>query len=324
MCKEIGGYFEFERFSGEPLHRDLIALNSGRGCISYLVELRGIKTIWIPDWMCDSVSGRFVQEGVHVKAYQIGEDFLPVYDFALAQDEWLLLMDYYGQLTADDVELARNKSNGKLIVDETQGFFRAPWDSCDTTYTCRKWFGVSDGGYVSTFDGTRLERELPIDESFDRMGFVLGRFERSSGDFFEQAQKNNDFFDHEPAKTMSPLTSNILRVVDYRAVKDAREHNWDHLARYLSATNRIDLRKPVGPFMYPLMVDDGERVKRYLIKNKVFVPTLWPNVLTDTSEDSWAHRFTQNIVSLPIDQRYDDQDMERILSVLDEAGVTVG
>ena len=46
--REIGGYLELERFQGEALHGDLIALGSGRACLAYLIELRGIRSIWLP------------------------------------------------------------------------------------------------------------------------------------------------------------------------------------------------------------------------------------------------------------------------------------
>lgn len=324
MSNEIGGYFELEHFTGSIMHGDLIALNSGRGCISYLVELRGIKGVWLPDWMCDSVSRRFLQEGVDVKTYRIDRDFLPVYDFTVADDEWLFLMDYYGQLNYENVEVARSRAKGKLIVDETQGYFRDPWKGCDTTYTCRKWFGVSDGAFVSTSDGARLGRELSVDESYRRAGFVLGRFERPAGEFFEQSQNNNDYFDNEPAKKMSALTRNLLRAVDYESAKARRERNWRRLDDAFSGVNGLSLRRPDGPFMYPLLVKNGTDVKRFLIENKVFVPTLWPNVLTEAVEESWAWKYTRDIVPLPIDQRYDERDMDKIISIVRMTGVSVG
>ena len=327
MCssnKEIGGYFELERFGGEPYHGGLVALNSGRGCISYLVELRSIRTVWLPDWMCDSVPRRFAREGVEVKTYRVGEDFLPTYDFEIGSGEWLYLMDYYGQLKAGDVEMALRISGGRVVVDEAQDFFRAPWPGCDTTYTCRKWFGVSDGAYVATSDGARLGRVLPADESHGRLGFVLGRFERSAGEFFEESRANNDFFDGEPAREMSPITENILRAVDYGQVVARRRVNWEVLHASLSAANGLALEAPAGPFMYPLFVDGAESIRDRLIENRVFVPVLWPNVLEEAESDSMAYRFSCGILPLPVDQRYGRRDMERILRVLQEAGVPVG
>lgn len=321
---EIGGYFELERFYGKPYHSGLIALNSGRGCISYLSELRGIKTIWLPDWMCDSVSRRFLQEGIEVKTYQVGIDFLPIYNFDVASDEWLYLMDYYGQLKKGDVERAIAICDGRLVVDEAHGFFRKPWAGCDTTYTCRKWFGVSDGAYVATSDGSRLERELPVDESHERLGFVLGRFERPANEYFAESKENNEIFDSEPARCMSPLTENILSAVDYSRSASIRINNWIMLHGTLCEINELQIDTPDVPFMYPLLLDRAEEVRNELIKNKVYVPVLWPNVLEETPRDSVAHHYASSIIPLPVDQRYGEREMNYVLDVLRRLGVVVG
>ena len=48
--KEIGGYLELERFTGPMLHEEALALSSGRACLSYLIEQRGIRKITLPDF----------------------------------------------------------------------------------------------------------------------------------------------------------------------------------------------------------------------------------------------------------------------------------
>lgn len=313
--KEIGGYLELERFSGKHYHEGAIFLNSGRGCLAYLVELRSIRRIWVPDWMCGSVPALFCREGVEVLTYPIGFDFLPIYDkFKVGRDEWLLLMDYYGQLQAKDVEEALKAAGGQLVVDETQGFFRSPWPGADTVYTCRKWFGVSDGAYVVTADGACLERRLARDESHRRMGFLLGRFERLASEFFVESSANNDLFDGEPAKSMSPITENILRGIDYESAKKQRNENWDALNHAFSDMNCLALRKPDGAFMYPLMTEGAQCVRQKLIENNIFVPCLWPDMADDLPEESVAWSLAEGILPLPIDQRYGREEMKLIVA----------
>lgn len=312
----IGGYLELERFSGESYHQNAVALNCGRGALAYEVELRGIKRVWLPDYMCDSVPNLFVREGVDVRTYTIGEDLLPVYGFDIKDGDWMLLCDYYGQLRLEDVNCALEASNGRLIVDETQGFFRSPWEGADTCYSCRKWFGVADGGYLATGDGARLARELTRDESHGRMTHVLGRAERPSSEFYADASANNNFFANEPARLMSPITENLLRAVDYEATREARIANWSRLDAVLGGSNLLDVRRPEGPFMYPYLVEDADGVRQRMATEGVFVPTLWPNVLEDYTPDTVACRYAKDILPLPIDQRYGAEEMDRVLETL--------
>ena len=322
--KEIGGYFELEHFSGGLYHDDAIRLNCGRNCLAYLAELRNMRCAWVPDWVCDSVPNSLERAGVSVKRYSIGADFLPEYHFVITPGEWLVLVDYYGQLCAADINEALERSSGRLIVDETQGFFRQPWPNCDTIYSTRKWFGVSDGGYLATSDASSLERTLPVDMSHERMGFVLGRFEESAAKYYRAASDNNRAFGNEPVKTMSPITENLLRAVDYEAVANRRAENWKVLDRALSRINKLSPHLEEGPFTYPLMISDAQRIRKILIEDKVFVPMLWPDGIENSSSTSWAFRFSTDILPLPVDQRYGTDEMNRILGLLIEAGVSVG
>ena len=315
-AREIGGYLELERFGGEPYHRGAVALNCGRGCLAYLVELRGVGSRWVPDWVCGSVPGLLRREGVEVRTYRVGRDMLPEYDFEVHEGEWMLLVDYYGQLRRSDVDRALAACGGRLVVDETQGFFRQSWKGADTFYSCRKWFGVADGAYLCTFDGSRLEQKLERDESFARMGFVLGRLERSASEFYAEASANNDVFSDEPAKLMSPITENILCAVDYGATRRCRDENWDILAAELSNVNRMDIGKPEGAFMYPLMMEEAQEIRRKLISKKIYVPCLWPNVLEGCDCGSAAFRFAESILPLPVDQRYGKKEMATIAETI--------
>ena len=144
-AREIGGYLGLEDFGGAPYHEGAVALDSARSCLAYLVELRGIRCMALPDLMCSAVPQACDRAGCAHRTYRIGMDFLPVYDFELAEDEWLYLADYYGTLSAEAVARALDFAGGRVVVDEVQGFFRKPWAGADTIYTCRKFFGVPTG-----------------------------------------------------------------------------------------------------------------------------------------------------------------------------------
>lgn len=315
---EVGGYIEFERYYGRLFHEDAVKLNCGRSCLAYLIEVRDIKTIWLPDFICSSIVELCLREQVEVKTYSVEANFEPVWNFDVGHDEHLYLIDYYGQLSESCVSQASKRSQGRLIIDEAQNFFAIPRRGIDTIYTARKFFGVADGAFLST--NARLGRELPVDESFDRIRFLLGRFERTASEFFADSKKNNASFAKEPVKHMSSLTENILRSLDYEMIKARRNDNYAFLANVLNPLNELKLREVDGPFAYPLLVDAGNRIREKLTLKKIYVPTLWPNVLIEQSPGSVARRYAQDILPLPVDQRYTLEDMQMILDALMERG----
>lgn len=318
--KEIGGYFELECFGGKSFHEGALALNCGRGCISYLVEARAIREVWVPRLICSSVPDRLRDHGVGVHYYGIDEAFVPLWSEIEPSDgDYLYLVDYYGQLSDDVVERGLEEFCDRVIVDESQGFFSRPRVGVDTLYTTRKYFGVSDGGYLYTT--ASLERELPRDESFDRMRFVLGRLERTASEFFKDAQRNNALFEDEPAKLMSAVTESLLSAVDYEHVQRTREQNYAFLEHYLGAANGLAIESPSGPFAYPLLVRDGLAAKKTLAARKIYVATYWPNVLKETDPASVEYRFASDILPLPVDQRYGEDDMATVIEALREEGI---
>ena len=63
---EIGGYIEFEHYSGSPYHVGAIELDCGRSCLEYLIVARSIKHIYLPRYLCCSVRERCFRCGVEV------------------------------------------------------------------------------------------------------------------------------------------------------------------------------------------------------------------------------------------------------------------
>lgn len=317
--REIGGYLELEDYGGAPYHAGSVALDSARSCLSYLVELRGITAMALPDLMCDAVSCTCDRMGVAHRAYRVGDDLLPAYDFELGPGEWFYLADYYGTLTMEAVERAYWFSGGRLVVDEVQGFFREPWARADTFFTCRKFFGVPDGAYLATRDGARLARKLPACRSAMRMAHVLGRCEDGGSPHYADYTLSEDGIGANGPEAMSEVTRRLLSGVNYGRVRAVREGNFAALDRLLGPTNLLDIGHPVGPYAYPYLAPGTGASRRELALRGVYVPTLWPNVAGERSSGPVARRFAGEVLPLPVDQRYGEKDMEYLAAVVLEA-----
>lgn len=310
--KEIGGYIELDTCRHAMLHEDAILLNCGRNALAYLLEAKGIKKLYLPYFLCDSVANVCKKYGVEVAFYHIGENWLPK-DLVIDGDAWLYIVNFYGQITREDLARLAEVHNN-VIIDNAQAYFDAPLANVDTLYTCRKFFGVSDGAVLYT--NSKLERSLEIDESFNRIHYVLGRYERTASEFYEEAAQNNDIFDNEPIKEMSRLTKNLLRSIDYEYVKQVRTNNFAYLHEKLREVNKLNVRLIEGAFMYPLLIDDGMKIRKQLQQMKIYIPTLWPNVLEECEPDTLEYKFAAEILPIPVDQRYGIEDMEYLVEVI--------
>ena len=305
--REIGGYIELETFRGRMLHEEATKLNCGRNALAYLCEAKKIEKLYLPYFLCSSVPDVCEKLGVPFEFYHVDETFMPQFPQKLGENEWLYIVNYYGQLSNEMLKRWKDQY-GRIIVDNAQSYFQLPVEGVDTLYTCRKFFGVADGAFLYT--DVRLKRELQQDESFERMHFLLGRYERSANEFYAEYAANNKLFAGEPVKMMSKLTQNLLHGVDYEFVRARRSQNFAVLHEQFGSANQLPLAIPEGAFMYPLWIKNGAAVRKKLQAEKIYIPTLWPNVLQQLPETAVEYQLAMDILPLPVDQRYEAEEMK--------------
>ena len=306
---EIGGYFGLEPLISNEYYKDLLALNTARNALLYTLKARKIHKLYIPNYLCDSVSEMCNREGYTYEFYHINSGFLPVFEKDLYDNEYLYVVNYYGQIRNEQIKKLQAKYK-RIIIDNVQAFFQKPVQGIDTIYSCRKFFGVPDGAYLST--DCKLEEDLPEDVSSGRLKHLLGRFETcSASTYYQDFRKNDEFFKNLELRKMSKLTHNILGAIDYDKVKEIREENYLFLHEQLKQRNRLKLTVPEGPYAYPLYCENGMELRRKMAEQKIYIPTLWPNVLS--SNDLVAKNYAENILPLPCDQRYRIEEMQIII-----------
>lgn len=310
--KEIGGYIELDTYNLPMLYEDGVLLNCGRNALAYLIRAKTIKKIYIPKFLCDSVRNVCKRENVSIEYYSVGVDFLPQ-DLPDVIDGWLYFVNYYGQISNEVIKKFADEYKN-IVVDNVQSYFQPPVEGVDTIYTCRKFFGVADGAIL--FTDTELKEMLGRDESFGRMGFLLGRFERAASEFYKEYAENNDFFETEDVKKMSKLTENLLHAIDYEKVKRRRTENFRTLHNLLKDVNKLELTVPDGAFMYPLYIDNGAKIRKELQKEKIYIPTLWADTFEVCEKGDIQCDMAENILPLPCDQRYEDADMYGIVDYI--------
>ncbi|MBE5916385.1 MAG: hypothetical protein E7273_06015 [Pseudobutyrivibrio ruminis] len=312
--KEIGGYLEFENLYGESYHPKAIALNCGRSCLAYLIETKKIKKLYLPYYLCNSIRKCCERYGVSYDYYHIDKSFKPIID-NLDSDEYILIVNYWGVLKPDYIKELKQRFRN-IIVDNTQAFFEQPVGGVDTFYVARKFFGVPDGAYLYT--DARIKRELIREKGLNGMTHILGRYECTADDYFKEYHKSEARFNGIEIRLCSKITENLLRAVDYDKVRNIRNNNFNILAEQLNNNNLLKVGNTNGAYMYPLFVEDGEKIKKSLIRKKIYVPTLWEEVYEICDKTDIEYQFTKNIVLLPVDQRYTTEDMRYIAQIINK------
>jgi hypothetical protein len=312
--KPIGGYFELELREGNFPHADAVLLNSARSCFEYTLRARDIKKVYLPWFTCDVMLEPLKKLGLEPKWYTVNKRLEVEPELELADDEYLVYVNYFGVKDAYVHELS-DRYGDKLLLDNSQAFYSTPLATGDTFYSPRKFFGVADGGMLHT--QSRLIDDLPTDtESHSRFSHLLKRIELGAEAGYDAFKRDDSSLSGAPLQRMSELTKRLLGSIDFVAIREGREANFRSLHERLGQANGLELSGDLSaPLCYPFMVEDMT-LRQRLIDKKVFVPTYWPNVHEWCKPESVEYWLTDHILPLPIDQRYGEADMERIVQII--------
>lgn len=327
--KEIGGYFGLEEFSGCEYYPDLYRINLGRTALLYLLENISCRRLLVPRLLCDSMTEMCRRHGIPLEYYSQDRTLCPVLQAPLQPGDWLLLVNYYGQLT-DERILEAKETFGRVIVDHTHSFFQRPLRGIPTLYSCRKFFGLPDGAYLST--DFLLPPIAEQDVSCRRMNHILGRYEETASAHYQELHETAAAYYSEEIRSMSRLTRNLLRGIDYGSARRKRNENYQTLEQLLGPVNPVSplyrgpripeapaaFRQPDGPLAYPFYCADGIALRKALAKEKIYVPTYWGNVIDACPPSSAEYQCAANILALPCDHRYGRPEMERVAGAVTE------
>ena len=308
----IGGYFELELPRFPEYHAKAIALNSGRFCLEYILRCRIYKKVYVPYFTCDSAVEPFIKLGIPYEFYHIDKDYRIVDDIPLGDGDALLYTNYWG-LQDDYCRTLADKYGKRLILDYTQAFYSRPISGIDTAYSCRKFFGVPDGGYLYT--DAKADFAVGQDESHARMDSLVKRIDLSPEAGYDDFNRVSAEFHDAPIRRMSKFTKRMMQGIDYSAIAQRRLDNYNYLRHRLGGRH---LCFGEIPMVFPYEAEQGQTLRKKLIENKVFVAKYWPNVDEWAGEDATETWMANHILPLPIDQRYDEHDMERIVTIISD------
>lgn len=316
--KAIGGYFELAEKDCDSGRMPVngIALNTCRNALEYIIlQLADAKRIFVPYYTCEAVIEPLKRLPIEYEFYHINEQLEIVEELVLEDGDYIIANNYFGIKDAYIAELAE-KYGDRLIIDNAQALFAPILPNIKAVYSTRKYVGVADGGFAVGVSAT-CAADYEEDNSLEHNSHLYIRKEKGAEAGFKDYQVNECRLENQPIRRMSFQTQTILTQINYNTIIERRRQNYQYLCKALEEMNLLRLPSMdsfVCPMVYPFMTDD-ESLRRRFIESKVFVARYWPNVLEWCKEDEFEYKLATQVIALPIDQRYGEIEMKKIIEI---------
>lgn len=348
MQKEIGSIFssatdEIEVIEQSSRHDRFYFFSLCREALLCIASnyVSARKVILIPAYTCQTVIEPFIQEHWDVHLYPIDTRL------CIRETEFLTLLDkyspsavlvhpYYGKrlLEYEANLLKKAKRHGALIIqDLTQSVFSLrDEDYIDITVgSLRKWMAIPDGSFL--FIHSHVRFDVPEVKQYN-MEFVIPQLDAMylRGEYFrtdipsykqisirlnkyaEGLTVSSEIRQHR----ISDYSLNELKKTDFDLIYKKRMDNFETL---LLSVRQSDKCMPVigsieeldgAPLYFPVYVRERDEFQKQLAINSIYAPVLWGTESSTHYIDSTIEYIFRHILAIPIDQRYDEDDMLRI------------
>lgn len=336
--KEIGS--EFWKSNNEYFHVNETAFLCGRTALDAIIkdakEEKNIKSVLLPSYCCHTMIEPVVDNEVNVRFYDVFSDedgFLKAELPEPFENEAIYIMKYFGDVNLKGIEGVDRWSCS--IEDMTHSCFCQNYQSdADYYFTSyRKWFAIDgiaiagkkngqlSGGcktnqrYVALRnDAFRLKDRYMNGEAIAKERF-LSEFNDAedylSSDYKGYAAALNSIIDFQK------FISNIDRVRKQRrknakvlidGIKDIQE-----IVPIVDFSDSEEC-----PLFLAVCVKDGMRdaLRKFLIEKDIYLPVHWPLSEFHNGISKRAQRVYEEELSLVCDQRYNEEDMERMVNTI--------
>lgn len=334
------GYFEGLR----KYDRELTYLRTGREALMYAscnCKPGKEAVILCPAYCCWSMTAPFEFTGWTIVYYRLNED-LTIDELYLnellrgCRPDAILTMNFYG--SADTrAAIAKVKAfNDKITVIEDfshctfclDKIFNEQVDYYVTSI--RKSIGVCDGALVLSKQPTNqhyIGTEAPDFGTFRKGAQKMkGRyaFSKSLDDkevFLSELRHGEEMIDKlDGVHPISEVSEKMIASINGEEIAFARRENMKHLWGLLNG--RVKMipgleRSFIGaPFSLPILVENRDAIQKLLAQKGVYAPVLWPASEQARKVCKVSAYVADQMLSLPIDQRYNYDDIEDIAKIV--------
>lgn len=333
MTREIGSEFhklEFGKGHGLPFPVKGCLVFSGRTAIeTVLKELPHAKKAVLPSYCCDSMIEPFRKAGMIVEFYPVRYENGLKIDAQIPQDADILLWcNYFGCHTPMPDLLDFKKRGGLVIEDITHSLLSSSPYNSQSDYlvaSIRKWEPINCGGYCAAVNGDfkHAPTLMPPSNFVDNKTSAMNMKTEYLNDLDEQkkqqflamfGESNHWLAENYSELAIDPWSEEYLTHVDADEQKTIRRSNAHVL--YEGLKNKVVFlfseEDMDCPLFVPVVIPNRNEVRKILTENRIYCPVHWPK-----PEGCSSNLFDLEL-SLICDQRYNEDDMKRIVSVISQ------
>ena len=342
MGKVIGGEFDFLKPECGGKRNGLVdgcsIYASGRAALWQILNLLKqngkANHVYLPDYLCDSIYKVCEALDMPYSFYKIDDnlradriDLKTRYE--TSGGGILVFINYFGIVNCEE-EIIWAKQNLKdvvVVLDLVQAPFEINTKSdADFAFTSlRKAFPLPDGGVVRS-----QNYQLPIVTEPNRFSqykiaasFLKNLREDGYYDdslYLDLYGKGEAMMDEDYQTAASCYTTKNIAALDIEYFAQRRRENASYLIRGLS---QIGIKPCVAvspeavPLFIPVLLDNRDKVRKALFRNQIFTPVHWP-IAGHEKELKCGCFMAEHELSLIVDHRYTIEDMERMISIIEE------
>lgn len=356
MFSEIGSNFWLnpeqhyqDKNVGTPMQfncngSDHVWLSTGRSAIKFVIntiESRNSslkKVAVLPSFTCDTVFEPFLKAGYEVYYYPVEKDLATTSDViiktAIERDASIVLFHrYFGFDTLDgqvDKMCVTLRGMGKYTIEDcTQCLYSdIPRAEADFTVgSIRKWTGTPDGGFAvcreGVFDNKPVNPDNALEQAKVKASYAKYRYlfehEGDKGEMLAMYREAEDILDNQnEIYAISDTSAKVQANLDRKELAFKRRENFELLSKSLKGQLQavFSLSEREVPLYFPILVDDRAALQKHLVANAIYAPVVWPKDDNQPTQCEGAENSYQHLLCIPIDQRYDAEDMNRIIEVI--------
>ncbi|MBR3601203.1 MAG: hypothetical protein IKL49_02630 [Lachnospiraceae bacterium] len=329
--------------------RDAIFLALDTISKTYLSER---KCCLVPIYICDMVLIPFQVLQWDIVYYHIDKDMQPKIDemkklLQLYKPNVVFLNDYFGRRINSRVWkiLEPYRDSTIIIEDVTQSYYihESHIKGDYIIGSIRKWYPIPDGGFLTCNDKISVEcinfnNEQYVQERLEIMNqkyaYLQGNIKeekekkeskkRFLNNYYQLEENLNEYARNAMISPISNMSKCIINQLDLEYYRQKRYENCSYLKEQLLLKNKdykliySEENVPMGLY-FPLLIKNRKEFQTALIEQNIFTSIVWPFT------DEYSQYFTEeekylqeHVISIPVDARYDINDMERILKAIEE------